>query len=469
MNSITDLLDLEDSEIIISDIAVHDQTKTITVETVPSAHFCPCCGFKMHSRGVKDRTINHPILQDNYHLVIILKQRRWRCINPQCGYSTSESFKFVDKQKRSTNATDMLIVTAYKDLMTTSVDISKRFNVSDTYAHAVFDKYVKLDRLPLTDAISVDEVHIEMDEYCKYGLVIQDFHTGDPIDLLRSRRVEVTEPYFTSIPREERAHVKYLISDMYNPYIAYVDKYFPNAVPVVDSFHVIQWITRAIDNHIRTLLKGFRQRDRELQEKISLERGCDVTLPISDEIYLLQKYRWLVLSNRSNIRYHTDLRMDPHFHRLMNTYDYEDALFRVDHKLEEFRDQKEKYVCFNDRNAGNPISAAHELESLIAEYSRSKHQMFREFASLLEKFKNPIISSFVMVEKIGSGKIYSSRLSNGPIESINRKVKDLKRLGRGFRNFEHFRNRFLYATRSAPILNGVSDYNPVAYYEDDDF
>ena len=63
--------------------------------------------------------------------------------------------------------------------------------------------------------------------------------------------------------------------------------------------------------------------------------------------------------------------------------------------------------------------------------------------------KEYIINSFIMVEKHGSGKVYSSRLSNGPIESINRKVKDLKRLGRGFRNFEHFRNRFLYATRQS--------------------
>ena len=95
--------------------------------------------------------------------------------------------------------------------------------------------------------------------------------------------------------------------------------------------------------------------------------------------------------------------------------------------------------------------------------------MFRDFASLLEKFEDPIINSFIMVEKIGNGKIYDARLSNGPIESINRKVKDLKRIGRGFRNFEHFRNRFLFATRSAPVLNGVTDYNPVIYYEEDDF
>ena len=59
----------------------------------------------------------------------------------------------------------------------------------------LFDRYVKMDRLPLTDAICIDEVHLDMDEHCKYALVIQDFHTGDPIVLLRSRRKDVTEPY----------------------------------------------------------------------------------------------------------------------------------------------------------------------------------------------------------------------------------------------------------------------------------
>lgn len=363
----------------------------------------------------------------------------------------------------------MLIVSAYQNLAESSVSISKRFHVSDTYAHDVFDRYVKLDQLPLTDAISVDEVFLDMDNDCKYALVIQDFHTGDPIDLLRSRRTNVTEPYFAALPMEERAAVKYLISDMYNQYITYVDKYFPNAVPVVDSFHVIQWIIRKVDNYIRQLLKKYRQRDRELQEKLSRQQQKTVSFPVSDEVYILQKYRWLILSNQSNILYHSDLRMDPHFHVLMNTYDYESWLFRIAPNLKDYRDLKELYIQFNARNAGNPVSARKELTELIQVYMKSGHEIFREFASLLEKYQDPIINSFIMVEKIGNGKIYDTRLSNGPIESLNRKVKDLKRLGRGFRNFEHFRNRFLYATRALPVLNGVSDYNPVSYLENDEF
>ena len=112
MNNITDLLDLEDTDVIISDIHIQGHTKTITLETPPTAHFCPSCGYRMHSRGIKSRTINHPILQDNYSLILILKQRRWRCTNPVCLYDISESFKFVDKHRRTTNASDMLIVDA---------------------------------------------------------------------------------------------------------------------------------------------------------------------------------------------------------------------------------------------------------------------------------------------------------------------------------------------------------------------
>ena len=323
MNSITELLDLEDADVIVSDISIEGSVKTLTLETNPSVRFCPVCGFRLHSKGIHTRKISHPILQDNYELIILLKQRRWRCSNPECSYETNESFRFVDKKRRTTNASDMLIVMAFRDLSSSAADIARRFHTSDTHVLDIFDRFVKLERLPLTDIISVDEVHVEMDEYCKYALVIQDFHTGDPIDILRSRRNDVTEPYFASIPIEERSRVRYLLSDMYNNYINYVNKYFPNAVPVVDAFHVIQWIIRSIDNYIRALLKKYKQRDRELEERKSVEAGYPIKLPVSREVYMLTKYRWLILSNQGNIKYHIDPRMDSHFHCLMNTYDYE--------------------------------------------------------------------------------------------------------------------------------------------------
>lgn len=468
MNSITELLNLEDADIFISDISISGTKKILTLETHPEIHFCPICGFKMHSRGIKTRTINHPMLQDTYELVLKLKQRRWRCINQLCGYTANETFNFVNKRRRNTNATDMLIINSFRDLSASASGIAAKFNVSDTYVLDTFDRYVKMDRLTLTDIISVDEVFLELDDYCKYALVIQDFYTGNPIDLLSSRRTNSTEPYFMNIPLEERSRVRYLISDMYNPYIQWVGKYFPNAVSVVDSFHVIQWITHKIDMYIRNLIKTYKHRDREA----FIANGGIITehtyIPPSREVYLLQKYRWLILSNHSSIIYHTDLRMDSHLHCMMNTYDYEDSLFMIDPNLRELRDLKELYITFNTRNAGKPMDARIELDELIGKYLHSGNPMFYDFANLLIRNHDYIINSFVMVEKHGPGKIYSSRLSNGPIESLNRKVKDLKRQGRGYRNFEHFRTRFLYATRDNPVINGVTDYNPINYYDMED-
>ena len=268
-----------------------------------------------------------------------------------------------------------------------------------------------------------------------------------------------------AIPLEERARVRYLISDMYNPYINWVNRYFPNAVSVVDSFHVIQWITHKIDNHIRALIKHFKARDREAYITNGGIIDEHTYIPVSREVYLLQKYRWLILANNSSITYHTDLRMDSHLHCMMNTYDYEDCLFMIDPDLKELRDLKELYVQFNTRNAGKPMDARIELDELIGKYLHCNQVMFRDFANLLIRNHDYIINSFVMVEKHGPGKIYSSRLSNDPIESLNRKAKDLKRLGRGYRNFEHFRTRFLYATRDNPVINAVTDYNPVSYFD----
>ena len=68
MNSITELLDLEDNDIIISNIETQDTAKILAVETRHIPHRCPICDYKMHSRGIKIRTINHPIMQDGYEL-----------------------------------------------------------------------------------------------------------------------------------------------------------------------------------------------------------------------------------------------------------------------------------------------------------------------------------------------------------------------------------------------------------------
>jgi transposase len=53
-----------------------------------------------------------------------------------------------------------------------------------------------------------------------------------------------------------------------------VSRYFPNAVPVVDSFHVIQWITHKLDMYIRDLMdESFLEYDKDAIQKLINENA----------------------------------------------------------------------------------------------------------------------------------------------------------------------------------------------------
>lgn len=456
MNDIITLLNLEDSDIQVEDITTDGRTKTVTLFTRPQLRFCPVCGFVMHSKGITKRKINHPILQDGFNVVLNLKQRRWKCTNPNCGYTENEHFNFVDKHCRNTRATDLMILDAFRNLDNTAADIARRFNTSDTHVLDVFNRFVRMERLPLSTAISIDEVYIDMAPDCKYALVIQDFLSSETIDLLPSRKQNTTEPYFVGIPKEERFAVKYLICDMHNDYLSYVPKYFPNAMAAVDSFHVAQWLNRELEQYLRDLQSYFEKRDEAKQAAVPyLANGKQPKLPMSDEVYLLKNYRFFLLANNENIVRHEESHFDRHFRYYMNTAEYERKFFEVTPELKLLRNLREEYIDFNKRNAGRPLKAAAELEELILRYKNCNNEIFERFGRLLAKYKQPIINSFILLERTATnGDNIVSRLSNGPMEALNRKAKDLKRISRGFRNFSHLRNRFLFATRTDPALNG---------------
>ena len=60
---------------------------------------------------------------------------------------------------------------------------------------------------------------------------------------------------------------------------------------------------------------------------------------------------------------------------------------------------------------------------------------------------------------LGGSATMEYSLSNGPMESFNRKPKDLKRESRGFSDFNYTRNRILWATRDNPSVRGIPKSN----------
>ncbi len=147
---ITDLLQLKGSEEIDVKILPSDaNTVVLELQWKAREKFCPVCGFRMHSKGVYTRTVKHPILQDGRLLVLKLKQRKWKCQNPDCGFFEADKFPFVGRNRRITDTTDILIVQSFKDFNLSARQIADKFHVTDTYALTVFDRYVDMPRLKL--------------------------------------------------------------------------------------------------------------------------------------------------------------------------------------------------------------------------------------------------------------------------------------------------------------------------------
>ena len=447
VDDITKLIDLEDSDLIIEGPAISKGVKVLTVSKRLQPTFCPICGCRMHSRGIYTRMVNHPILQDGTQLVLKLNQRRWKCLNPVCGNTCNDTFSFVDPRRRNTNITDISIVMAFKDAHLSAAQIAKRFSVSDTYAINLFARYVDMPRRQFSDVICVDEVHVNISRVCKYALVIQDFLTGEPIDMIASRRQEVTEPYFAGIPKAERFRVKYLITDMYRPYIGYIDKYFPNAVSIVDSFHVVKMINGKILNYIRRLQNQYRRMDEERHEDLEQQLGRRIDFTHSKEYYLLKNFRWLILKNHDDIHYSGKSRYDYKLRRYITLGEIEDMLFDIDPDLRYIRNLKERYIHFNKKYGNRPREARQHLKDLIWIYRQCPFPLFHEVADSLTYFFESIINSFIMVERMCADGVHISRLSNGPMEAMNHITKDIKRNGHGYSNFEHLRNRFLFSQR----------------------
>lgn len=455
---IANLLDLlNDDSFEIESYENDEDGKIVTISRKPTITFCNC-GTRMYSKGIYTRTVNHPIFQDGIPCTLKVKQRKWNC--PKCNTYENESFPFLSKFVHYSNITPMLVLQEMKDLNQTTASVARRFNMSDTEVHDIFTRYVDLDRLPLTEYISVDEVYMNINHKRKYAFMIVDFTTGQIIDILPDRYTETLEEYFYRIPFKERNRVKGVISDMYSPYLYLSDKFFHNAVNIIDSFHVTQFLLKDINNYINSVYKRYRELNKQKLEQKNHDTNNDhKTIKESYEMALLRRYRWVLLKNHDNINYSVYRRYHPALGRYTTTESIERDFLKLDKRFESILELKEKFIAFNHKDFKNEEQVLVEMDELIEEYLASDTYIFKKFARFLKKHRVQYARSFtkVLVKRstINANIEFLSRLNNSLIESINVKPKSYKRNSRGSSNFEYTRNRILWATRIKPPMLGI--------------
>lgn len=445
----SDIIGLADPDCEVFKVETEGNIKQVHIRSRKQAAYCSCCGRRMRSKGWHVRQVNHQILNGWLKSVLIVHQRKWHC--PACGIYVYDSFSFIEKKKQTTTLMPYIILNELKDLNVTVRQVARRLNVSDTYVHETFTKYVSMERLPLSDAISIDEVYLHFDNYDNYALVIMDFRTQEIIDILPNRKQETTEYYFKHVlPKEERDKVKYLICDMYDPYISYIGKYFVNAKYVVDSFHVVSNIIRRLRYYINDVKRKYKAINEQKLNEENYKNNRDwKTKKDSRELYVLKHFDWALLQNKDDISYTWDRKYFRFLDQYLDTYDCEKLFLDLDPNFRQLRDLKERYIRFNRDHQGDPKSAEEDLNEIIKLYGASKFSMFREFAELLKTYKEGILVSFtyITVKVRASKDKILMRLSNGPMESFNNKPKDYKRNSNGVSNFDFTRNRILWSLR----------------------
>ena len=458
-NDISKVLMISDPDAKVTEFIKDDESMSdyVFMEKREKIMYCPDCGARMFSKGIRTKKINHPALQTGYKLAIVLTVRKWYC--RKCGRYDHDHYSFVEDGKRNSILTPFLILEKFRDLEVTARHVAKELNVSDTYVFEEFMMRVNLPRLPFSEIISVDEVHMKFDKDNLYAIVIMDFISGQIIDILPNRHKETYDEYFLHITLEERMNVKVIISDIYKPYLLFPMNYFPDSRSIIDSFHVLSLILSKIKKYIAGVKRRYQERDDKIRQERNYKNNSSwKTMKKSREVKLLENYDWFMLKN------YDDIDFSPYYRHIrgvaywFNPRETEKAFMELDPNFGEIRDLKERYVRFNRSHINDVKGAEQELREIIAIYQNSRFAMFRDIAVTLKKHIPAIAESFTYIaanEKYEENAELLRRLSNSPIEGFNVNPKNLKRLSRGVSNYEYTRNRILWATRENPHILGV--------------
>ena len=105
------------------------------------------------------------------------------------------------------------------------------------------------------------------DEYSfkksKMSFIAQDFESKSILAILDGRTHAVIRNHFQRYQREVRELVEVITMDMYSPYYRLAKQLFPKAKIVLDRFHIVQHLSRAMN---RVRIQIMNQFDRKSLE-----------------------------------------------------------------------------------------------------------------------------------------------------------------------------------------------------------
>ncbi|CDR30496.1 Transposase and inactivated derivatives [Acholeplasma oculi] len=428
-DNITKLYKLENinSKIESLDTTIDGEVLTLHLKLLKDNINCPQCQtYPMYFHGFRLKKLIHSVsLEHQVKIAYYARHNRCKTFNK----TIYETNPFNQVYERISLKTKLSILNHLKDIHHNFADTAKLFNVSSQSVINIFDKHIDAHPRKLGEVISIDEVFTNKMNKYKYACVILDFNTSKIIDIIATRHKNYLTEYFFRIPREERLGVKAVVIDMWLTYYDVAKFCFPNAFIAIDSFHIIKNLNEAIK-----------------QIRIQIQRKYDQDssrLEYNDMYYyMLKKFHYFFVKDYENI-YDGKIRvykMKGYWHK-SEILSY---LLKIDNSLTKAYRLKEAYRVFNLTASFNDCDE--RLDELITEFRNSEFEIYRTFGQTLNTWRDSIKNSFIRIDV--------RRISNGPIESINNKIKTIIKNSNGIRYFYRFRNKVLYSiNKDVPITN----------------
>jgi len=395
--STRDLLQIKDQNIInfkVQDDS-HDALR-IHADLSYKISVCPRCGkHEVVRNGFKTVNIRIPNISERTALLILRKQR-FLC--NACGHTQIAQTPVVMKQHQISQNVKHSIT---RELTTdrTMASIAVQYNVS---TNTVSRQLVALGRQtkPAYDGLPAS---LCIDEFRSTGnqmsFIAIDAQKHDLITILPGRKNKDIKDFFLNhYSLSNRNEVTRVVMDFNSQYQLIIHQIFPNAIIVADNFHLVQMALRSLNQTRVQLMKQFPKETRE---------------------YRVLKHYW-----RLYLESYEDLEKNKKqwFAHLKDHLTQEQLVL-------EGLDLSEAFA--------NTYYSAHVLVESI------RNRDYNAFINALSEVENvspqllTTIKTFIQRKQLIQNMTQCS-ISNGPIEGVNRKIKQIKRTAYGYRNWLNF-------------------------------
>ena len=408
------LLGLNRKEIKIMKIKKEEGVINVELNSKKDKVRCPICNKFTNSVHSKLKPIRSTYLDSCGEKVnLIINKRRFHCY--ECNKIFTEDLGLNTKNGSISNKVKIQI---RKDLLDYNLSMSKI-----AIKNRVTPRTVRLELEEATNLIPEYQKNlprvISFDEFKadtkdgKYAFILNDPIHKRVLDILPNRKKEYLIQYFTHT--ENRHSVEFVISDMYEPYLLVQQIMFPHAKYIVDKFHYIRYIMKALDDIRIKYQKNYGERSKEYK-----------LLKNRNNVSLLRNYfndieDWYTYTYRyRNGRMAEVLKID-----ILN------KMLSVSSEIKRGWELKELFLDIIKHSTYE--EAKTELLNWIDLCKESKIEEFIEASNTIKNWIDEIVNSFI-----------DTRYTNGFTEGTNNKIKVIKRVGFGYKNFKFFRKRILY-------------------------